>query len=60
MTVAVSGQAWSRHGSAGPCPAARASDLAGCRLRCHQGGSALADRHATARTDWAAWITRTC
>src|SRR5262245_23315856 len=34
---------------------ARATGLAGCRLRCHQGGSAMAaDRHATARTSLAA------
>src|SRR5262249_24023593 len=40
----------------GPCPTARATDLAGCRLRCHQGGSAMAaDRHATART----WLAAT-
>src|SRR5262249_62220997 len=55
MTVAVSGQARSRYGSAGPCPAARATDLAGCRLCCHQGGSAMAaDWHGTARTSLAA------
>jgi hypothetical protein len=30
------------------------TDLSGCRLRCHQGGSAMAaDRHATARTSLA-------
>jgi len=30
------------------------TDLSGCRLRCHQGGSVLAaDRHATARTSLA-------
>jgi len=55
MTVAVSGQARSCYGSAGSCPGAHAADLAGCRLCCHQGGSALAaDRHATARTSPAA------
>ena len=53
MTVAVSGQARSRYGSAGPCPAARATDLAGCRSCCHQGGSANGSRQARHNPDLA-------